>query len=75
MSVMRLFGWAGLAAIGPLVAWLTPSLLTQSLVAQATFLAIFALGVGLLLRQNGTVSLATPRSSAYPATCWAPCSR
>jgi len=56
MSVLRLSGWAGLAAIGPLVAWLTPSLLTQSLVAQATFLAIFALGVGLLLRQNGTVS-------------------
>ena len=56
MSAGRLLAWAALAAIGPLVAWLTTSALQQSLLAQATFAAMFALGVGLLLRQNGMVS-------------------
>ena len=45
-----------LAALGPLAAWLVPSALALSLLAQATMAAIFALGVGFLIRQNGMVS-------------------
>jgi branched-chain amino acid transport system permease protein len=66
MTAWRILRWSVLAAIGPLIAWLPTSALTQSLLAQATFSAIFALGVGLLLRQNGMVS---------PDTCWVRCCR
>ncbi len=56
MSFGRILAWVVLAAIGPVVAWLPVSLLAKSLLAQATFSALFALGVGFLLRQNGMVS-------------------
>lgn len=56
MRPAAILRWLGLAAVGPLAAWLTPSALAQSLLAQATIFAIFALGVGMLLRQNGMVS-------------------
>jgi len=45
-----------LCAIGPLMATLITSPLMLSLLAQATFAAIFAVGVGFLIRQNGMVS-------------------
>jgi branched-chain amino acid transport system permease protein len=48
--------YACLAAIGPLAAVLVPSTLVQSLLAQATIYAIYALGVGVLLRQSGMAS-------------------
>ncbi len=47
---------AVLALVGPLIAVLVPSPLAHSLIAQATMYAIYALGVGVLLRQNGMVS-------------------
>lgn len=56
MSFGRVVAWIVLAAIGPMIAWLPVSLLVKSLLAQATFSALFALGVGFLLRQNGMVS-------------------
>ncbi|HML08594.1 MAG TPA: branched-chain amino acid ABC transporter permease [Xanthobacteraceae bacterium] len=56
MSAGRFLAWVVLASIGPAIAALTTSALAQSLIAQATFSAMFALGVGLLLRQNGMVS-------------------
>jgi branched-chain amino acid transport system permease protein len=45
-----------LCSFGPLMAVLITSPLMLSLLAQATFAAIFALGVGFLIRQNGMVS-------------------
>ena len=45
-----------LCGVGPLLAVLITSQLMLSLLAQATFAAIFALGVGFLIRQNGMVS-------------------
>lgn len=48
--------WTGLAAIGPLAALLVPSTLVQSLLAQACIYALYALGVGMLVRQSGMAS-------------------
>ena len=45
-----------LCSLGPLMAALISSSLMLSLLAQATFAAIFAVGVGFLIRQNGMVS-------------------
>ena len=45
-----------LCALGPLMAVLITSPLVLSLLAQATFAAILAVGVGFLIRQNGMVS-------------------
>lgn len=57
---MRKFRFAAallaLCGIGPLLATLITSQLMLSLLAQATFAAIFAVGVGFLIRQNGMVS-------------------
>jgi branched-chain amino acid transport system permease protein len=47
---------AAWALAGPLAAGLVPSPLVQSLLAQATIYGIYALGVGLLVRQCGMVS-------------------
>ncbi|TAK47861.1 MAG: branched-chain amino acid ABC transporter permease [Xanthobacteraceae bacterium] len=49
-------GFAALGAVGPLAAHFIPAGMTLSLLAQATFAAIFALGIGFLIRQNGTIS-------------------
>lgn len=54
--IARIAGWLILAAIGPLIAVFAPSTLMQSLLVQATSYAIFVLGIGILLRQNGMVS-------------------
>lgn len=48
--------WVGLAAVGPLTALLVPSTLVQSLLAQACTYALYALGVGVLVRQSGMAS-------------------
>lgn len=45
-----------LCGLGPLTAVLITSPLMLSLLAQASFAAIFAVGVGFLIRQNGMVS-------------------
>jgi branched-chain amino acid transport system permease protein len=41
---------------GPLAAMLVPSMLVKSLLAQATIYSLYAVGVGMLIRQNGMVS-------------------
>jgi branched-chain amino acid transport system permease protein len=51
-----LAAWACLAAAGPLAAALVPSTLVKSLLAQACISAMYALGVGVLLRQSGLAS-------------------
>ena len=57
MKALRpLLALAAVAAIGPLAALLIDSQLVLSLTAQASFAAIFAMGVGFLIRQNGMVS-------------------
>jgi len=56
MSVGKAVSWILLAACGPLIAWLPFPLIMKSLLAQATFSALFALGVGLLIKQNGMIS-------------------
>lgn len=54
---LRLLLLAAAAAVGPAIALLLPSSpLVQSLLVQATIAAIFALGIGFLIRQNGMVS-------------------
>jgi branched-chain amino acid transport system permease protein len=45
-----------LCSLGPLAATLITSPMMLSLLAQATFAAIFSVGVGFLIRQNGMVS-------------------
>lgn len=55
------------AAVGPLAAWLVPSQLIISLLVQATIAAIFALGVGFLMRQNGMVSFGHAAFFGLPA--------
>lgn len=52
----RWAAFAAMAAVGPAVALLVPSKLAHSLLAQASMYAIYALGVGFLIRQNGMVS-------------------
>jgi len=49
LSLLTLFG-------GALIAYFTPSNSVLGMLAQAVIYAIFALGVGVLLRQNGLVS-------------------
>ena len=56
MSVGKAISWILLAACGPVIAWLPFPLIMKSLLAQATFSALFALGVGLLIKQNGMIS-------------------
>ena len=56
MSIGKAVSWILLAACGPLIAWLPFPLIMKSLLAQATFSALFALGVGLLIKQNGMIS-------------------
>ena len=56
MSVGKAVSWILLAACGPVIAWLPFPLIMKSLLAQATFSALFALGVGLLIKQNGMIS-------------------
>ena len=56
MSVGKAVSWILLAACGPVIAWLPFPLIIKSLLAQATFSALFALGVGLLIKQNGMIS-------------------
>ena len=56
MSVAKTVSWILLAACGPVIAWLPFPLIMKSLLAQATFSALFALGVGLLIKQNGMIS-------------------
>lgn len=55
-----------LALVGPAVALLVPSKLGHSLLAQATMYAIYALGVGVLLRQNGMVSFGHAAFFGFP---------
>lgn len=57
MSLLRIF-WLSVATLGAgsSLAMLTTSSTFLSLLTQATIYAIFALGVGLLLRQNGMAS-------------------
>jgi branched-chain amino acid transport system permease protein len=56
MSSGKVFAWIVFAACGPLIAALPFPLIMKSLLAQATFSALFALGVGLLIKQNGMIS-------------------
>lgn len=57
MTPTRLFGSAAAAlAVGAVIALAVSSGTLLSLLTQATIYAVFALGVGLLLRQNGMVS-------------------
>ena len=56
MSVGKAVSWTLLAVCGPVIAWLPFPLIMKSLLAQATFSALFALGVGLLIKQNGMIS-------------------
>jgi branched-chain amino acid transport system permease protein len=57
MSIRRIASYTGVAlAIGLAISTLLGSGTVLSLLTQATIYAIFALGLGLLLRQNGMVS-------------------
>ena len=57
MNIFRMgFGAAGALAVGGFVAVLVGSGTVLSLLTQAVIYAVFAMGVGLLLRQNGMVS-------------------
>src|SRR6516225_3868425 len=57
MNIFRMgFGAAGALAAGGIVAALVGSGTVLSLLTQAVIYAVFAMGVGLLLRQNGMVS-------------------
>lgn len=57
MSLTRIAALSLLTLLaGPAIAWLTPSGSLLGMFAQAVIYAIFALGVGVLLRQNGLVS-------------------
>jgi branched-chain amino acid transport system permease protein len=56
MSFGKILAWITFAACGPTVAALPIPLIIKSLLAQATFSALFALGVGLLIKQNGMIS-------------------
>jgi len=56
MSIGKAVSWTLLAVCGPVIAWLPFPLIMKSLLAQATFSALFALGVGLLIKQNGMIS-------------------
>jgi branched-chain amino acid transport system permease protein len=56
MNIGKAVSWILLAACGPVIAWLPFPLIMKSLLAQATFSALFALGVGLLIKQNGMIS-------------------
>ena len=57
LSCIRILSWTLLALLaGGLVSALTGSDTVLSLLTQAVIYAVFALGVGLLLRQNGLVS-------------------
>ncbi|CAN5142405.1 hypothetical protein BH10PSE16_BH10PSE16_27400 [soil metagenome] len=57
MSISRIFSFSGAAlAAGLALTYLVSSGTVLSLLTQATIFAIFALGVGLLLRQNGMAS-------------------
>lgn len=55
-TVKTLSFGAGLLLLGVLFAFTISSAMVLSLATQATIFAIFALGVGILLRQNGMVS-------------------
>jgi len=55
-----------LCSLGPLMAALITSPLMLSLLAQASFAAIFAVGVGFLIRQNGMVSFGHAAFYALP---------
>lgn len=55
-AVRILLPFVILAAVGPAAALLLSSALIKSLCAQATIYAIYALGVGLLIRQSGLIS-------------------
>lgn len=67
MTLRRLLPFAAFALVGPAIAYLVPSTLVQSLLAQATIYAIFALGVGILIRQNGMVSFGHAAFFGLPA--------
>jgi branched-chain amino acid transport system permease protein len=56
MSLGKVLAWIVFAACGPIIAALPFPLILKSLLAQATFSALFALGVGLLIKQNGMIS-------------------
>jgi branched-chain amino acid transport system permease protein len=56
MSAGKVLAWVAFAACGPMLAVLPVPLIVKSLLAQATFSALFALGVGLLIKQNGMIS-------------------
>ena len=58
---------AGLAAVGLLAAVLVPSQLFLSLASQASIYAIYALGVGMLVRQSGMVSFGHAAFFGLPA--------
>lgn len=55
-----------LCSLGPLLGFFITSPLMLSLLAQATFAAIFAVGVGFLIRQNGMVSFGHAAFYALP---------
>ncbi len=64
----RTVAWlAGLAAVGLLAALLVPSQLFLSLASQASIYAIYALGVGMLVRQSGMVSFGHAAFFGLPA--------
>ena len=67
VTVPGLLLFAGFALVGPAAAFLVPSTLIQSLLTQATIYAIFALGVGILIRQNGMVSFGHAAFFGLPA--------
>jgi branched-chain amino acid transport system permease protein len=56
MSPGKVLAWVAFAACGPILAALPVPLIVKSLLAQATFSALFALGVGFLIKQNGMIS-------------------
>lgn len=57
MKASRMVVWALLGLVlGPVLGWAVGSATVLSLMTQAVIFAVFALGVGLLLRQNGMVS-------------------
>lgn len=58
---------AALAAVGPLAALLVPSQLLLSLASQASIYGIYALGVGMLVRQSGMVSFGHAAFFGLPA--------
>ncbi len=71
MSHTRTGLWTLLTlAGGALVMWLTTSASLLGMFTQAVIYAIFALGVGVLLRQNGLVSFGHALSLAPPAMAW-----